>query len=96
MKIGAVVFGHVRRVHVGQDHDLAHDVLDLVLCVFDIDDLDGDCAARPAALALVDFAKAAAANAFLLGVECRGVDGRVHLGRHVAVGASSDSNSSSE
>lgn len=82
VQVGAVVLCDVGRVHVGQDHDLAHDVLDLVLCVLDVDDFDGDGAAGAATQAFVDFAEAAAADAFLLCVERRGVDRRLHFGRH--------------
>ena len=38
----AMVLCHVRRVELGQDRDLLDDVLDFVVCAFDVDDLDCD------------------------------------------------------
>lgn len=86
VQVRPIIFRYKGRIHIGQDHDLAHDVLDFVLGILDINDLDSDGAACSAAQALVHFAKAAAADAFLLGVERRGVDRRLHFGRHGAEG----------
>ena len=73
-QIGAVVLCDVGRVHAGENHNLAHDVVDLVLCIFNVNDLDGDRVAGSAVEAFVDLAKAAAAYAFLHGVESVWVD----------------------
>lgn len=83
-QVGAIVLCDVGRVHARENHDLAHDVVDLVFGIFHVNDLDGDRVARPPVKAFVDFAKAAAAYAFLFGVERVGVDGFVsaYLGGH--------------
>lgn len=37
-----MVFCDIRRVELGQDGNLLDDVLDFVVCAFDVDDLDCD------------------------------------------------------
>lgn len=37
-----MVLGHVRRVELGQDLDFLLDVLDLILCTLQVNDLDRD------------------------------------------------------
>lgn len=83
-QIGAIVLCDVGRVHARENHNLAHYVVDLVFGIFHVNDLDGDRVARPTVKTFVDFAKAAAAYAFLFCVERVGVDGFVsaYLGGH--------------
>jgi hypothetical protein len=87
-QVRAVVLSYVRRVQAGENHNLAHDVVHLVLGILHVDDLDSDRVAGPPVKALVDLAEAATADAFLLRVERVGVDRfvRAQFGRHGARG----------
>jgi hypothetical protein len=61
LEIGAKVLGDVGRVEFGQDADFLNDVVDFVLCVFDVDDLDRNGRAGTLVDAFVDFAEGASA-----------------------------------
>lgn len=58
-KIGAVVLCDVFGVQLGEDHDLLLNIVDFVLCIFEVDDLDGNGSTGSLVVTFVHLAKGA-------------------------------------
>lgn len=79
LQVGAEVAGDVRTITLAEHSDLLLDVLDLILCLFQVNDFDGHHLLGVVVDALVHLPKRALANAVKLGEEFLWVHTRVLL-----------------
>ncbi len=66
LEVGPVILGDERRVTLRKHHDLLLDVLDFVLCLLQVNDLDGHHLLIAVVHALVDLSEGAFADPLLL------------------------------